>query len=200
MSHKIRHPSGYETRALAQKLLTALIDAPPGWALSAPQLGVPQKMFVMATPRIFGRVGPEAREVRLPTMGDRWQPKGFDKSLHFTAVVNPVVRAVSRETEADRESCLSVPGVCALVPRHVWIDVEFTTLDNTVYQLRLEDHPARVFQHEFDHLEGIMFTDRILDTGDLIMEAELDRQFLEQRKERASSEPTRLDETFTLYV
>jgi peptide deformylase len=157
-------------------------------------------MFVMATPKA---------DVALPTLGDRVHSGEFERNpVHFTAFVNPRVVAASEELECDHETCLSIPGITALVPRHEWIDVEFTSLEGETCALRLQQHPARVFQHELDHLEGIVFLDRILATGDIMAQEEFDRQAAElmkkqgallraQRKEAVSSA---LDVVFEQYV
>lgn len=84
--------------------------------------------------------------------------------VHYTAIVNPEIVHASAEMEAAHEQCLSIPGVSAPVPRHKWIDAKFETLDGRSRSVRLFDHPARVFQHELDHLDGTVFLDRILDT------------------------------------
>lgn len=121
----------------------------------------------MGTPRM-----PAGKE--LPYLGKQRLKIGGNWGIHLMPVINPVVLETSLELEASYESCLSLPGVAALVPRHIWIEVEFKDLEGQSYKRRLRNHPARVFQHEFDHLEGIMFTDRILDTTDIVAETYFD--------------------------
>jgi peptide deformylase len=63
------------------------------------------------------------------------------------------------------EACLSMPGFYGPVPRNSWIEVEYQSLDGEKLiekKSRFEDFPARVFQHELDHLNGILFTDHSL--------------------------------------
>ena len=83
--------------------------------------------------------------------------------LHFTGIVNPEIVNVSEEMTSAYEQCLSIPGIAAIVPRYQWIDTTFQTLDGKRRKQRLHGHPARVFQHELDHLDGIVFLDRIFD-------------------------------------
>lgn len=64
--------------------------------------------------------------------------------------------------DPDLEGCLSIPKLYGAVPRWSWVDLEYDKLDGTVFkheQRRFTDFPARVVQHEFDHLEGILFID-----------------------------------------
>jgi len=137
------------------------------WGLAAPQLGFSEKAFLMATPRLHSRK--DARK-SLPTFGPPVSLLGSRRPLNVSAIINPKIFAVSEQLEADFESCLSVPGMAALVPRHVWIDVSFLGLDGGKYEVRLHDHAARLFQHEFDHLEGILFPDRVLNSLDFVAE------------------------------
>ncbi|GBG30263.1 Peptide deformylase 1B, chloroplastic [Hondaea fermentalgiana] len=162
ISSKVTSPSAPATRRLCNRLLK-IVGSQPGFGISAPQIGINDRVFIMGRPRM-----PAGKELKQIGKSIRVTPSW---DLAFIAVVNPVVTAVSTEVEASYESCLSLPGVAALVPRHTWIEVEFKDLEGTSIKRRLRNHPARVFQHEYDHLEGIMFTDRILDTCDIVAES-----------------------------
>jgi len=178
VSRKVRNPSAQDVHKTAMNLMK-ILEERPGWGLSAPQIGVKAKLFVMATPLITSTA-------QLPTLGPRvTAPGSFVKPLHFTAIVNPIVTKVSEELEAEHETCLSAPGLSALVPRHTWVEAQFQTLDSKIHKQRFVNHPARVFQHEYDHLEGILIVDRILDTCDLYMEEELTRQCDESAQSEA---------------
>lgn len=89
-----------------------------------------------------------------------------------TVVLNPEILAVEGHDVAD-EGCLSLPGVFGPVPRGLRIRARYQDLDLRVHDVELEGFPARVFQHEFDHLQGTMFIDR-MESGDRQkLEAEL---------------------------
>ena len=75
--------------------------------------------------------------------------------------MNPTLEAVSEETEADEEGCLSFPKLYADVTRPVGIRVAFQDLRGRPRKLELAGFPARLFQHEFDHLQGVLFVDRM---------------------------------------
>ncbi|BAL80981.1 peptide deformylase [Caldisericum exile] len=76
-------------------------------------------------------------------------------------VVNPEILERRKETEKEEEGCLSVPGVYGIVERPQEIVVRYMDLDGSVHEEILNGLKARVFQHEIDHLNGIIFTDYI---------------------------------------
>jgi peptide deformylase len=79
----------------------------------------------------------------------------------------------------DWEGCLSIPGIRGLVPRHKSIVVEYTTRNEGKKREELEDFIARIFQHEYDHLNGIVFLDRLESVSDMITEKEYIKLFHE---------------------
>jgi peptide deformylase len=84
----------------------------------------------------------------------------------YTVLVNPLVTALGAEQDEGWEGCLSVPGMRGLVPRYIRVryqgfDVHGTAIDRTV-----EGFHARVVQHEVDHLDGILFPQRVRDLRD----------------------------------
>jgi peptide deformylase len=89
-----------------------------------------------------------------------------------TAMINPELLWVSDEKEQGWEGCLSIPGLRGLVPRHIRIGVRYLNRDGAVREDEYGDFLARVFQHEFDHLQGKLFIDRVLSTMDLVTEKE----------------------------
>lgn len=102
-----------------------------GVGLAAPQVGLSLRMFVMD----YGE-GP-------------------------IKVVNPQIVEKSEETEVDEEGCLSLPDIFEDVERARWIRVRFQNEKGEWVEAEYEGYPARVFQHEYDHLDGILFIDRI---------------------------------------
>src|SRR5262249_13862092 len=81
------------------------------------------------------------------------------------AVVNPVLSDQSDELESDAEGCLSLQGVTMPVERHLRVTVTGKDPDGNDLQLELEGHPARVVQHETDHLDGTLILDRTDDVS-----------------------------------
>ena len=76
-------------------------------------------------------------------------------------LVNPEITWASHETELDEEGCLSIPGYRGNVVRHAAIKIRGKDAKGRNTQLRAEGRLARIFQHEIDHLDGILFTDRM---------------------------------------
>ncbi len=79
------------------------------------------------------------------------------------ALVNPEIVKVDKEMADGYEGCLSIPGWIGEVPRHVAITVKAQTPEGKEVRIKAHDYFARVLQHEIDHLDGILFTDRIVD-------------------------------------
>jgi len=83
------------------------------------------------------------------------------KSEKILAMINPNILAKSEDMEEGDEGCLSIPGKFAKVMRHKEITVEFFDLDGVRQVLNLKHLNARVVQHENDHIDGILFVDRL---------------------------------------
>jgi peptide deformylase len=83
----------------------------------------------------------------------------------------------------DWEGCLSVPGIRALVPRHKAIKVNFQDSKGDYLELSLHDFPARVFQHEFDHLQGMVYLDRVENNRDIVAESEFFKRISQESQE-----------------
>ncbi|MGW1067634.1 peptide deformylase [Streptomyces aureus] len=125
--------------------LRATMHAAPGVGLAAPQVGVPLRIAVIEDP------APVSDEVRL-VRGRVPQP--------FRVLVNPSYDATGPGRAAFYEGCLSVPGWQAVVARHA--EVRLTAFDehgNAVDEV-FDGWPARIVQHETDHLDGLLYLDR----------------------------------------
>jgi peptide deformylase len=77
------------------------------------------------------------------------------------ALINPEIKTTSLECEFGEEGCLSIPGIYKPVKRNKRIHVEFMDIKGNKQTLEFEDLNARVIQHEIDHLNGILFVDRV---------------------------------------
>lgn len=122
-----------------------------GVGIAAPQVGKALRMFIMA-PR------PNTRYPDAPVA----EPM---------AVINPVILNLSEGMEPGWEGCLSVPGFRAQVQRHQEVDVAFTDRTGRHLRARFTGFMARLFQHEYDHLEGILYPER-LDKGSTLVTLE----------------------------
>ncbi len=77
------------------------------------------------------------------------------------AIINPTITKRSLRTELAEEGCLSVPGVFGTVRRSLKVSVRFTDESGTEQTVQASGLLARVFQHEIDHLNGVLFVDRV---------------------------------------
>jgi peptide deformylase len=137
-------------QALIEDMLVTVAEA-NGVGLAAPQVYEPVALFIMA-------VHPSPRYPKAP-------------ELEPFAMLNPELLWASEEMELGWEGCLSIPGMRGLVPRHRKIRVRYLTRGGELREQELEGFVARVFQHEFDHLNGIVFLDRT-DSRNLVTERE----------------------------
>ncbi|MDB5204305.1 MAG: polypeptide deformylase [Candidatus Taylorbacteria bacterium] len=129
-------------------------DLNDGVGIAAPQVNEGLRLFILWSKS-------NKRYKKVPSLGP-------------IAIINPRIVSSSKKITKAYEGCLSIPGIRGLVPRHKSIDVEFITREGEELQITLEDFPARIFQHEYDHLNGIVFLDRT-DPKDLVTEKEYQR-------------------------
>ncbi|MFH0749801.1 MAG: peptide deformylase [Candidatus Gottesmanbacteria bacterium] len=136
---------------ITRDLMATLMDV-NGVGIAAPQVYESIRLFIVAS-------HPNPRYPKAPNM----KP---------TAVINPKILSFSKEVAKDWEGCLSVPGIRAFVPRSTKIIVEFTSINGKIVKKQFKDFIARIFQHEYDHLEGKVFLDRIETTNDIVTDKE----------------------------
>lgn len=84
-----------------------------------------------------------------------------DEMFRTIAMINPEIIEHAEERVTDSEGCLSVPGESGDVERWAWVKVTFLDTEGKKYAMRLENLAARIVQHEIDHLDGILFTDKV---------------------------------------
>ncbi|HJN52163.1 MAG: peptide deformylase [Pseudomonadales bacterium] len=93
-------------------------------------------------------------------------------TLPLTIFVNPSITLLSEETAGHWEGCLSIPAIRGFVERPQHIEVSYQDLCGKAHNMVLEGFLATVMQHEFDHLAGTLFIDRVKDTRLLSFEEE----------------------------
>lgn len=150
---------------LIDRLISEAI-ANRGVGIAAPQIFQPYRIFIIAS-------HPSDRYPHAPTMAP-------------TAMINPRLLSHGEQVEKDWEGCLSVPNTRALVPRYQQIEVEYTTSSGELKQEILTGFIARIFQHELDHLDGIVFTDRLSAPSELYTEEEY-RQLISKSTQKITS-------------
>jgi peptide deformylase len=98
-----------------------------------------------------------------------------DAKSEVTVVINPEIAALTKSKEAGWEGCLSIPDVRGMVPRYTDILLKALDREGTPIELRLSDFAARVAQHETDHLDGVLFLDRMTSMESLTFMEEYSR-------------------------
>ena len=99
-------------------------------------------------------------------------------NVPLTVLVNPKITPVSDETEEDWEGCLSIPDLRGRVPRYKSIRVQALDRNGAELDFIADDFHARVIQHEFDHLNGKVYLDRMRDLSTLTFLQEFTRYWL----------------------
>lgn len=120
-----------DIKKLGQEMMTIIMTENQGLGLAAPQIGELKRIIVVQTEK-----GPEV-------------------------FINPEIIKKSKKTEIREEGCLSFPGLFLKIKRAKEAEIEALDLQGEKIKIKAEDLPARVFQHEIDHLDGILFIDRI---------------------------------------
>lgn len=102
------------------------------------------------------------KDIRMIVVTSRKETKKWPELVSETVMINPVITEKSTEMIVSKEACLSVPWVEWNVKRHKNITVEFTSLKWDRKTKKLKDYNAVIVQHEVDHLEWILFTDKLI--------------------------------------
>ena len=97
------------------------------------------------------------------------------EAMPLTVFINPVITVIESDAAGYWEGCLSVPGLRGFVERPQHIKVQYLSETGEIRGLELQGFPATVFQHEFDHLDGKLFIDRMTDMRKLTFEKEFEQ-------------------------
>lgn len=159
LGHPVLRQTAQAIPAIADLPVQQLIDdliwtahQSNGVGIAAPQVGQSLQLLIVAS-------RPNARYPDAPQM----EP---------TALINPRLIAHSDESVKGWEGCLSLPGIRGLVPRYREIEIAYLDRCGALQRCVWTDFVARIFQHEYDHLAGKVFLDRVESTADLMTEQE----------------------------
>jgi peptide deformylase len=144
----VADPTAPAIRQLVADMIETLADV-GGRGLAAPQVHVPLRLVIFHVPEHDMDLGP------------------------LTVLANPVIEPLSEEYEDGWEGCLSVPGLRGLVPRYTRIRYRGVTPAGERVERVAEGFHARVVQHECDHLDGVLYPQRMADLTRLIFESEV---------------------------
>ena len=138
-TNEISNLNDIDLKKIIYDMSETMIDA-NGIGLAAPQVHLSHRLFIYRNPDI----------------------EEEDK-IKVSVLINPQIEKISDETEDDWESCLSIPGMSGLVRRSKKIKYSGIDLKGEKVSGEAEGLHARVIQHEFDHLNGILYTSRLAD-------------------------------------
>jgi peptide deformylase len=121
-----------------------------------------------------GLAGPQVFSSRRVFLAGVLPPSGEDAPPGVEVFINPRITALSPEAALAWEGCLSFPELLVLVERHSRVRIDYLNRQGEARTLELEGRPARVVQHELDHLDGVLTLDRAPSTRHIIKASELD--------------------------
>ena len=145
---KINDPS---LKKLIENLISTL-KFYDGVGIAAPQVSQSMRLFIVAS---------------YPNKRYPFAPK-----MTPTPMINPKITNHNNVKEKGWEGCLSVPNVRGLIPRYTEIEVEYFDVEGNLQSSHFNNFIARIYQHELDHLDGILFIDRLESSEDQFTEKE----------------------------
>ena len=138
-TNEISNLNDIDLKKIIYDMSETMIDA-NGIGLAAPQVHLSHRLFIYRNPDIEE-----------------------EEKIKVSVLINPKVENISNETEDDWEGCLSIPGMSGLVRRSKKIKYSAIDLKGKKISGEVDGLHARVIQHEFDHLNGILYTSRLAD-------------------------------------
>ncbi|NWG35511.1 MAG: peptide deformylase [Chloroflexi bacterium] len=147
-----------DLQTLVDDMVETMREA-PGVGLAAPQIGLAERVIVV---EYYEREEDEENE---------------DARKKVWAVINPEIVKASEETLLGVEGCLSIPGLLGEVERHAEVHVRGLNRHGKPMKIKARGWLARIFQHEIDHLNGILFPDRAVRVWQQKQEVEQEQEF-----------------------
>jgi len=149
-------------KKIVYDMSNTMLDA-KGIGLAAPQVHISKSILIFRNPEI------ENNE---------------DSKIQITALINPIIEKIGEETNDSWEGCLSIPGMLGLVRRYSKIRYTAFDLEGSKVTNEAEGLHARVVQHEYDHLNGILYTTRLAHKDAFGFEEEIENYWKENDKKK----------------
>ena len=159
-----------DLQQLVDDMIETMREA-PGVGLAAPQIGKSIRLTVIET---LPEVDEEGNEI--------------EESRELYVIANPEITWRSRKMVDGIEGCLSIPGYVGEVERHEEIRVRALDRHGKPLKLKVKGWTARIFQHEIDHLNGVLYIDQLTDPQNFWTEAEFDALMAEDEQEEPVSD------------
>lgn len=164
----VEDPTALPIKLLVRDMIDTMIDA-DGAGIAAPQIHESLRVVVFQVPGDQASDGEES----------------FDRTAPLTVLINPEIDVLSPIDADGWEGCLSVEGLRGLVPRADRIRYRGYDLDGQLIEREARGFHARVVQHECDHLDGILYPERMRDLSMLVFSSEL-RHGVPQPRDRSA--------------
>ena len=152
----IKDIMGAETKKIIHDMTETMLDA-NGIGLAAPQVHINKQIIIFRVPE-----------------------EDSERDIKITALINPKLKKISEKTNNQWEGCLSIPGMLGLVKRFSKIEYEGFDMNGNIIKHQAEGIHARVVQHEFDHLMGILYLSRLSDKNAYGYAEEIEEYWKEQ--------------------
>ena len=133
-----------KTKKIIHDMTETMLDA-KGIGLAAPQVHISKQVLIFRIPK-------EEEEERK------------NNTIEITALINPKISKISEETNIQWEGCLSIPGMTGLVKRYSKINYEGFDMNGNLIKKEAVGLHARIVQHEIDHLQGILYINRLVNS------------------------------------
>lgn len=148
-----------EIQSLIDDMVETMREA-PGVGLAAPQVGVPMRVIVVEYSEEMEKAAEKSQPSGNSAEESLNQNIPEKKPTRLYTMVNPEVTRFSDEIVTGTEGCLSIPGFAGEVDRPIEITIRGQNRYGQPMRLKAKDWLARIFLHEVDHLDGVLFTDR----------------------------------------
>ena len=133
-----------------------------GIGLAAPQVHINKRVLIFQNPDI----------------------EKENNKIEITALINPTIEKITEKTNDAWEGCLSIPGMLGLVRRYSKIKYSGYDLEGNIISKKAEDSHARIVQHEFDHLNGILYTRRLAHKDAFGFEDEIEKYWKQNEENK----------------
>ena len=141
-------------KKILAKMTDTLTVAKDGVALAAPQIGIPLRIFIVLKEYTENKTTEELKEIQ----GKKDKAPEQNKS-EIVVFINPKITKISKKKQTVREGCLSVTGIFGAIARAEKVTVETYNEKGEKFSRGASGLLAQIFQHEMDHLNGVLFTD-----------------------------------------
>lgn len=138
-------------KGILKKMTIVLSSAKDGVALAAPQIGLPLQVFIVLKEYTENKTAKELKEIQ--------EKKDEKTKTEIVTFINPKITKISKKKQTVKEGCLSVTGVFGIIARAEKVTVEAHNEKGERFTRGASGLLAQIFQHEMDHLNGVLFTD-----------------------------------------